>query len=230
MVCLAGGSGVTPFMSMIREVTECGLDREIFLFYGSKDLEDMVFHDALTRIAERHANIRYLPVIENPPAGYDGLTGLITAELIEKQIGDIGEKTFYLCGPQGMYDFCAPEIRKLGVPMRKIRKEAYGPPLSVWKSVGWPEGVEPDRTFEVTVSGKGTIEAEAGTPLLVSLEKAGIVVPAHCRSGECSMCRAKLVSGKVFQPEGALLRKSDRRFGYIHTCVSYPLENLTILL
>ena len=112
-----------------------------------------------------------------PRRDNDGLTGLITAEMIEKQLGDVGGKTFFLCGPQGMYDFCVPEIRKLGVPMRKIRKETYGPPLAVWKSAGWPEDIEPGRTFEVTVSGKGTIRAEAGTPLLVSLEKAGIVRP-----------------------------------------------------
>jgi hypothetical protein len=40
----------------------------------------------------------------------------------------------------------------------------------------------------------------------------------------------KLVSGKVFQPEGVLLRASDRRFGYIHSCAAYPVENLEILV
>ena len=63
-----------------------------------------------------------------------------------------------------------------------------------------------------------------------SLERAGIVITASCRSGECSLCRTKLVSGKVFQPRGVKLRKSDRTFGYIHTCMAYPLEDLEIII
>ena len=44
------------------------------------------------------------------------------------------------------------------------------------------------------------------------------------------MCRVKLISGRVFQPAGVLLRKSDRQFGYIHSCAAYPLEDLEIML
>ena len=89
MVCIAGGSGVTPFLSMIREVVECGLDRTIYLFYCSKDLDDAIFHDRLQTISERFGNIHYLPVIENPPAEYEGASGLMTGELIKKSIGDL---------------------------------------------------------------------------------------------------------------------------------------------
>jgi len=64
----------------------------------------------------------------------------------------------------------------------------------------------------------------------VSLERSGITIPALCRSGECSLCRTKLLSGKVFQPNGVKLRKSDRRFGYIHPCMAYPLEDIEIML
>ncbi|HOJ13627.1 MAG TPA: 2Fe-2S iron-sulfur cluster binding domain-containing protein, partial [Deltaproteobacteria bacterium] len=69
-----------------------------------------------------------------------------------------------------------------------------------------------------------------GEPLMVALETAHIQSPAQCRSGECSLCRTKLLSGTVFHPEGARLRKSDRQFGYIHPCVAYPLEDLEILI
>ncbi|RPI93371.1 MAG: hypothetical protein EHM32_08080, partial [Spirochaetales bacterium] len=73
-------------------------------------------------------------------------------------------------------------------------------------------------------------KAKAGEPVLTALERAGIVVPALCRCGECSMCRMKLLSGKVFQPRGVLLRKSDRDSGYIHSCAAYPLTDLEIML
>ncbi|MCP4668709.1 MAG: 2Fe-2S iron-sulfur cluster binding domain-containing protein [Deltaproteobacteria bacterium] len=230
MVCLAGGSGVTPFFSMIREVVECGLNRTIYLFYGSKDLDDTIFHDRLQAISERFENIHYLPVIENPPDGFEGAVGLLTGDLIKKRVGDLRGKTFYLCGPQGMYDFCLPELEKLGIPGRKVRKEVYGAPQHICDDPGWPGEIKGDHVFSIRVNGGPVLEGRAGEPLIAALEKKGVVIPSLCRSGECSMCRVKVLSGKVFQPAGALLRKSDRQFGYVHACVSYPLEELEILI
>lgn len=230
MVCLAGGSGITPFMSMIREVVECGLDRSIYLFYGNKALDDAIFHDILHSISERFENIHYVPVIEDPPDGYEGHSGLITGNLIAETLGDLADKTFYLCGPQEMYDFCIPELEKLGIPGKRIRKEVYGAPVNICDYPGWPQEVKAEDVFTVRVHGGGTLEAQAGEPLMVALEKRGTVVPSLCRSGECSMCRVKILSGKVFQPAGVPLRKSDRQFGYVHCCVSYPLEDLEVLI
>ncbi|MFH1136163.1 MAG: FAD-binding oxidoreductase, partial [Pseudomonadota bacterium] len=63
MVCLAGGSGVTPFLSMIREIVERGLDREVFLFYGNRTLDEALFHPKLRKIAAKFPQIKYFPVI-----------------------------------------------------------------------------------------------------------------------------------------------------------------------
>ncbi|MCK4794332.1 MAG: 2Fe-2S iron-sulfur cluster binding domain-containing protein [Desulfobacteraceae bacterium] len=228
MVCLAGGSGITPFMSMIREAVECGLAKTIYLLYGNKNLNDAIFHDELHTISSQFESITYLPVIENPPEGYEGRSGFITADLIGETIGDLTDKTFYLCGPQGMYDFCLPELERLGIAKRKIRKEVYGAPANIWDYPGWPEEIKAEQVFMVRVDGGVTMEARAGEPLILALEKEGILIPSLCRSGECSMCRVKIVSGKVFQPEGVPVRKSDRKYGYVHSCVSYPLEDLEI--
>lgn len=230
MVCLAGGSGVTPFMSMIQQIVDRGLERMVYLFLGNPDLEQAVFHDRLTAIAARHGNIHYVPVIENPPHGFQGQRGLITGELIQQVLGEVSGKTFYICGPQAMYDFCLPQLRQMGVPNRKIRKEAYGPPLRVWEQPGWPQQVKPQDAFTVRVKNGGSFSAPAGETLLTSLEKNGLRVPSLCRSGECSQCRIKLLAGKVFQPSGTPVRRSDAKFGYVHSCVSYPLEDLEILL
>ena len=230
MVCLAGGSGITPFMSMIREVVECGLDRTIHLFYGNKKFDDVIFHEQLITVSERFENIHYLPVIEAPSPGYDGIIGLITGQLIKKTLVDLSGKTLYLCGPQGMYDFCMAELEALGITNRRVRKEVYGAPSSICDSPGWPKEVKAEDVFKVKIKGSGFLKVRANEPLIVAFEKEGVAVPSLCRSGECSMCRVKILSGKVFQPAGALLRKSDRQFGYVHACVSYPLEDLEVLI
>ncbi|NLM89503.1 MAG: 2Fe-2S iron-sulfur cluster binding domain-containing protein, partial [Syntrophomonadaceae bacterium] len=55
-------------------------------------------------------------------------------------------------------------------------------------------------------------------------------VENSCRSGECSMCRVKLLNGKVFQTSSAKIRQSDRQAGYIHSCAAYPISDIEIML
>lgn len=230
MVCIAGGSGITPFMSMIREVTECGLDRTVYLFYGNKTPDDIIFGAELTRVSQRFENINYIPVIEEAPGDYGGVCGFITRDVIRAALGAIEEKSYFICGPMGLYEFCLPELETLGIPRRKIRQEMYGAPPAIWLYPGWPRQVDKDAVFSLKIQNGKELEARAGEPLLVSLEKGGVVLPSLCRSGECSMCRMKILSGKVFQPAGVPVRKSDRQFGYVHACMSYPLEDLEILV
>ena len=230
MVCIAGGSGITPFMSMIREIIDCGLDRTVYLFYGNKTTDDIIFGAELTRVSERFENIHYLPVIEEAPADYGGACGFITRDVIRAALEDIEEKSYFICGPMGLYEFCLPELETLGIPRRKIKQEMYGAPPNIWEHPGWPADISPDDTFSVNVKNGKQINAKAGETLLSALEKNDIVVPSLCRSGECSMCRVKILSGKVYQPAGVPVRKSDRQFGYVHSCMAFPMSDLEILI
>ena len=230
MVCIAGGSGITPFMSMIREIVDCGSERTVHLFFGNRRDDDVIFDTELTDISNRFDNITYIPVIEDPSDSFQGACGFVTGQLIRELIGDSGDKSFFICGPQGLYDFCLPELEGMGIPRRKIRQEMYGAPLNIWEYPGWPQTVDANDTFAMKLSDGRQFEASAREPLLVALEKNDAVVPSICRSGECSMCRVKILSGKVFQPAGVPVRKSDRQFGYVHACMSYPIENLEILI
>ncbi len=230
MVCIAGGSGITPFMSMIREIVDCGLDRTVHLFFGNRTDDDIIFHEELTDLSERFDNIYYVPVIEDPGAGFEGACGYVTGQLIQELIGDIAHKSFFICGPQGLYDFCLPELEGMGLPRRKIRQEMYGAPPNIWEYPGWPQAVDADDTFSIKLSDGRQFEASARESLLVALEKNDAMVPSICRSGECSMCRVKILSGQVFQPAGVPVRKSDRQFGYVHSCMSFPIDDLEILL
>jgi ferredoxin-NADP reductase len=228
LVFIAGGSGITPFMSMIREVTDRNLDRKVHLIYGNRNEKDVIFRDELADREARHDQLTVDHVISEPGENYEGLKGFITKELIEKQVPGYREAMFYVCGPGAMYTFVLDELAALGIPKRKIRLEIYGPPAKVTDEPGWPDSVKPGDRFQVTLNGK-TITARADETLMNSLERSGILLPAKCRSGECSICRTKLVKGRVFHPEIALIRKSDRKYNYIHPCVAYPLEDLELL-
>ncbi|MEJ2169490.1 MAG: FAD-binding oxidoreductase [Desulfobacterales bacterium] len=230
MVCIAGGSGITPFMSMIREIVECSLDRMVYLFYGNRTAEDVIFDGELRRISERFQNINYIPVIEEPAEGYAGACGFITRDVLRSALENIEDKSFFICGPQGLYDFCLPQVEDLGVPRRKIKQEMYGAPSNIRDYPGWPEGISRGDVFSVNLRNGKQLKAEAGETLLSALEKNETPVPSLCRSGECSMCRVKILSGEVYQPPGVPMRKSDRQFGYVHACMSYPISDLEILI
>ncbi len=231
LVFLAGGSGITPFMSMIRETADtCQSSRHIQLIYGCRSHADVIFQDELSEITKKHPNISYTIVISDHLEEYEGRTGFITAELLQEVIGIFSSKTFYLCGPEAMYSFCLKELEKRGVRRSKIRTEVYGPPIDVTVEKGWPKEVGSNDIFSVRIKGGKTLSAKASEPLMVALEKNGIVLPSLCRSGECSLCRSKMISGKIFHPEGVKLRKSDFMFGYIHPCMAYPLSDIELIL
>jgi ferredoxin-NADP reductase len=230
VVYLAGGSGITPMMSMMREVTDRGLKRQMHLFYGSRNPDDIIYKHELERLAAMHENLVVDFVISEPEDSYQGLTGFIDGKLLKENLGDLSKKTFFLCGPEAMYKFCRKELEGLGLRRKQIRVEVFGPPGNVTAEPGWPEGLSSDTKFKVQVSDGRTLEVSAGEPLMNGLERQSLVLPAACRSGECSYCRVKLESGKVFHAPGTKLRKSDLQFGFIHPCMAYPLEDLEILL
>jgi ferredoxin-NADP reductase len=228
LVFLAGGSGITPFMSMIRDTVQRQRPLRIKLLYGSRTPEDVIFRGELEKLAATYSNFTFSLVLSEPPEGYEGLKGFLDSKLIAQLVGDIKGKTFYVCGPRAMHGFCRGALKELEVPQRKTRYELYGAPEDVSKEPGWPEGLSKDMVFEVDVAGKKIILAKAGEPLLNAFDRSGLMVPTLCRSGECSACRVRLVAGKVFVPSQATVRESDRKTGCIHSCVSYPIDNLKI--
>jgi phytoene dehydrogenase-like protein/ferredoxin-NADP reductase len=230
LVFLAGGCGVTPFMSIIRETVKEKQSVRIHLLYGSLSPDEIIFGAELKQLALEHPNLKMDFIISAPPEGWSGKCGLLDAGMILSCVGSVVGKTFYICGPARMHTLCEEALKSLAVPRRRIRKEAYGPPEDVTLELGWP-GIASNTEFEVREQKSGRVfKAKAGEPLMISLERTGLVIPSVCRSGECAACRTRLVSGKVFTPAHMRRRWSDAQAGYIHACLSYPLEDLEIRL
>lgn len=227
-VFLAGGSGITPFYSMIQEILESGSGREVHLIYGCRNEEVSIFHKELKDMAENYKNFTYSLVISDEDADCSWRKGFIDKRCIKELVGKLDGCTFYLCGPQVMIDFSTIALEELNVRAKDIRQEMFGARQDIQNERGWPEKLTGEEVFKVTV-GDRVIDAKAKEPLLVAIERAGIHINVCCRSGECSLCRVKLVSGNVFMPKGVLLRLADEKFGYIHSCKAYPISDLEIM-
>jgi ferredoxin-NADP reductase len=229
-VMIAGGSGITPFMSMNREIFEAGLDREVHLIYGCRNSDTVLFRDELEHLANTHPNFTFTLVLSDPEKGFNGKTGFIDNACLKELIDDIQGSTFYICGPQIMNDFVVSSLEELEVRKAMIRREMFGSRQDIQNESGWPEELTGKESFTVTVDGNQKIDALSGESLLTSLERAGVRMNVCCRSGECSLCRIQLNEGQVFLTKGVLLRHADEKFGYIHSCKAYPISNLSITI
>ena len=228
VIGLAGGSGITPFLSMAYAIRDGIEDFELVLLYGSRDVKNILFKEELDEIAAACPKFKVVHVLSDEKAeGYEN--GFITAELIKKYAP--AEYSVFLCGPEGMYKFLKPEIEKLGLPERLFRRKMIDVTKTVWECDGYPAAAK-DKVFDITVkqgAAEYKIKAAANEPVLVALERAAIKAPSRCRSGECGWFRSKLISGEVYVPkENELRRWADMAYGYIHPCSSFPLSDMVL--
>ena len=231
LVFLAGGSGIVPARSMLLDMLDRDMPWHFDVIYGNSYENDVIFQHELRDLASLHSNLTLTELISRPTADFVGRFGHVSADLIREVVrGDLASKMYYICGPTPFNDNCLAQLAELGVPRRRIRVEANGAPKNPHCLPHWPAAVNPQHEVTVTVQGKGSFRAKAGEPLLNSLERNGYAAENACRSGECSLCRVKLVAGTVFNPPEAKLRQSDRDFGWIHSCVAFPLQDIEILL
>lgn len=226
---LAGGSGITPFMSMLREILEAGLDRDVVMLYGCRNPEVALYHELLSELSDMHSNFEYHLVVSDDVDGWDGLTGFLNMDLIEKVVPDYAQRTSYICGPQVMNDFCVSQLKGSGVPQKRIRREMFGTRQDVQNEPGWPSNLTGKEVFNMKIDGT-SYEVMSGESLLAGIERAGVRVNVCCRSGECSLCRVKLVAGEVFIAEGMASRHADKKYGYIHSCKAFPISDVEIKL
>ena len=237
VVALAGGSGITPFISMALELSHGTLDCDLTILYGSSSLDEIICQEELAELARANSHLRVVHVIsgekdEELPEGYR--RGLLNAELIrEFSQGDpsTGETSYFICGPQDLYDYALGELGALGVPERRIRREVYGVRRDVRSYDDYP-GPTGMASYQLTVRRgveEQVIPARSTEPLSAALDRAGIANRTRCRSGACGFCRCKLVSGEVFIPSSTDgRRRADKDHDYLHACSSWPLSDCTI--
>jgi ferredoxin-NADP reductase len=231
LMFIAGGSGIAPARSMIRDIVTHGRASRLHLVYGSKHPDDIIFRDELDELARAHDTIDVTHVISEPDPGWSGRTGFITTDLIAELAGPhLHTTTYYLCGPPPMDDLCRAVLGELGVARRRVRYEANGPPAHPERLPGWPGQLDPATTVAVSVSGHDKFVAPCGEPLLNSLERAGYEVEVGCRSGQCSLCRVKILSGTVVNGPEARIRRSDVWTGHTHACTAFPVSDIEVQL
>ncbi len=122
---LAGGIGITPFMSIIKNATDKQLPAKITLFYGCRTEADIIFKDELETLQNQNENFKMVCIVNQPTSEWKGETGIITADMIRKALPDYNENIFYTCGPPPMVKAMETIIESLGLPKSQMKQEYF---------------------------------------------------------------------------------------------------------
>ncbi len=214
ILAIAGGSGVTPFISMIKAIREGSEDFRLTLLYGTRTPEHLLFDPA----EYENEKIMIMPVYSDVEiAGC--FHGFINADIIKPYLQQ--DSSVFMCGPDAMYDFVNHQLHLLGC--QKIRRER--------NSVGNRQ-VETEEVFRLKVHIRDEVYemlARNDETIITALERAKIPAVVRCRSGACGFCHSRLISGEYYvDDKNDFRRQADHKFGYIHPCVSYPLSDMEI--
>ena len=182
VVALAGGSGITPFLSMAYAIRDGIEDFNLTILFGSRTENVILFKKEFDEITAACPKVKVVHVLSDEEKdGYEH--GFITAELIKKYAD--APYSVFICGPEAMYRFVAGEVEKLGLDRKHVRRELLGVTKKVWELPGYPVEKK-DQVFQITVkqgANETVVAASANEPILVALERAGLKAPSRCRSG-----------------------------------------------
>lgn len=217
VIFIAGGSGITPFMSFLQDEKFLNKINSLTLFYGAKSEFDLIFKKEIDEIKNKNFKIKVNYVLsEQKRDGF--LYGLIDEGKLLKE--NIDGKSIFVSGPVKMYFYLNDIFKKLDIPNKYIRHEIFQER---------PEELG-DKTYNLTVKLFDkiiTIPCKENETLITSMEKGRVKTLVHCTVGVCGFCRSKLIEGSV-KTENTFVRVADKEKCYIHPCVTYPLSDVTI--
>lgn len=221
IICIAGGSGITPFMSMAGSLADGDENYSMILFYGARNAAQLAYKTELDELAARCNKFKVVYVLsDEEQPGCE--KGFVSSELMQRYT-DLTNSTFFMCGPQAMYDFVGKELAPLNLPKKAIHRDA---------GCCGDLSMDNPSEFKLTVHMRDEvyiISAKENETLLTAMERAGLNAPNKCRAGGCGFCHSKWLSGSYRVAEDRDgRREADRKFGFIHPCVTYPMEDMEI--
>lgn len=124
-VLIAGGIGITPFYSMIKDKISHSSLLPIYLFYGNQSFEDAAYLKELTQIEKTNPHFTLIPTLVEPPTAWSGETGFITAQMIKKYIQDLSRSIYYVCGSPAMVTTLQEILAEMGINEDRIQIEDF---------------------------------------------------------------------------------------------------------
>lgn len=236
-VLFAGGSGITPMMSIIKTVLIAEPQSKLTLFYGNYNEASTIFKNELDELARQNPErltIHYILQAPSTPNFPADLVGVMTKDTMKELISKYVERNpvieYFICGPGPMMDNAKEVLENNNVNKNFIHIEYFTSAVEEPKKDA--ADIHGD-ICEVTVIADGketTFQlATDGDAILDAAMDAGIDAPFSCKGAVCATCRAKLVEGKVNMTLNYALTDDEVEDGYILTCQSHPITPVVVV-
>lgn len=236
-VLFAGGSGITPMMSILKSVLYVEKNSTVTLIYANKNEESTIFKAEIDNIAANNSNLKVAYMFDVPKQKISDLqTGIITSEkakaLIEN-FGGVNADEYFICGPAPMMENVKTTLQNLNIPTEKIKIEYFS---SVIDAVAKAEGAVVTggnvkakvKVIQYGIETDFILDTSSISILDASIE-AGVDAPFSCKGAVCCTCRAKVLEGKVKMDANFALTDAEVEEGFILTCQSHPITQTVVV-
>jgi len=232
LVAIAGGSGITPVISLIKTLLSEEPQSRFTLLYGNRDSSSVIFLEALAGLKDKHLDrleiFHFLDAEEQDIELFNGMLDRARCEeAIAALISDAAEVDgWFICGPGPMMDAAEGALLDRDVPRERIHIERFTadrPPEAVTREIAQLQTQAEGVSVSVTLDGRTRKVPFTAGNILDSARSSGLPAPFACKAGVCATCRAKVTKGKVEMAARYGLTDEEVAAGYVLTCQSVPL-------
>lgn len=230
----AGGSGITPVLSIIKTTLAREPRSRFTLVYANRAVNSIMFREELEDLKNAHmGRFNVIHVLESDAQEIDLFTGMVTeekcADLFAHWIDIESVDTAFICGPEPMMKGITAALKSAGLEDRQIRYELFASsqPGRLPHPAGGAPGDAEGQSHRVAITLDGatrTVEIGPGTSVLEAALHNDMDAPFSCRAGVCSTCRCRLLEGEVDMRANHALEDYEVESGVILSCQSYPLS------
>lgn len=230
LVLFAGGSGITPIMSILRSTLYNEPKSKVSLIYANRDVPSIIFDqklkDLVTKFPDRLA-VSHILSQEKESTDSSHISGRLTPALIKGLLQEIPEtlpREYYICGPTGMMELVHTSLIDQKIPETQIHQERF---------VATEQHLEaqidynsPSVEVEVVLGSKThKIAVPPGSTVLRSAIDQKISLPHSCLRGICASCMGQLLQGEVRMLNNETLLQFELEAGKVLVCQSQPLSS-----
>lgn len=231
-VALAGGSGITPVLSILKTALQDNGHARATLLYGNRDSASIIFLEELAALKNRFLDrLEIYHFLENEAEEIELFNGRLDAtkcdEVFSTLVDVASADAFFICGPGPMMDAAEAALLARGVPASKILIERFTTSALSAEQIERMRALEEQAAgtmLTVTLDGrrsKVAFDAAKGN-ILESVQAAGLPAPYACKGGVCTTCRAKVTAGTVEMKKNYGLSADEVADGYVLTCQAIP--------
>jgi ring-1,2-phenylacetyl-CoA epoxidase subunit PaaE len=232
LVGIAGGSGITPVMSLVRTLLAEEPSSRFTLFYGNRDSSSVIFLEALAALKDKYlGRLEIYHFLDAEEQDIELFNGMLSRERLEEAIPALvpdGAEVdgWFICGPGPMMDAAEGVLLDRNIPKERIHIERFTadrPPDAVAKEMAQLQTQAEGVTVAVTLDGRTRRVSFTLGNILDSARASGLPAPFACKAGVCATCRARVTRGKVEMAARYGLTDEEVADGYVLTCQSVPL-------